>query len=167
MTTADRALRPCPDPGTPEDSRSVTDDITPIGHYPDGYPRYGDTEVDTRFEDLLGRYQFSPGEPESERMAVANAFTAVVAPENLAHADDAVETLRILCMHEEDSGLLQDLLKRYDDGGPNPDRKTVAAGLKAVAANPANSKDAIAVLEAMVDLAQRRASHLAKLGLAL
>lgn len=143
----------------------MTVDTTPVGFYPDGHPMYADTEVDARFYALLYRYRFTPGERGSERMAVADAFSAVVAPENLAHADRVVEALRALT--GPDAPLFKDLLQRYDNTGPNPDRKIIAAGLRAVAAHPTQVQEAVAVLEAMVDLAKRRAARLAAEGIGL
>lgn len=72
----------------------LSDDAIPTSCDEDGEPLYARTELDRRCDALLACYDQS--EPNPDAVLVSDAFFAITAPENLAHADEAVALLELL-----------------------------------------------------------------------
>lgn len=70
------------------------DDAIPTGVDEEGDPSYAETGLDKRYDALLQQYDNSP--PHPEFIVVSDAFFAIIAPENLAHANEAVGVLKLL-----------------------------------------------------------------------
>lgn len=99
----------------------LSDDAVPTGFDDEGEPLYADTEPDKRYEALLQGYDSDTS--NTDLVLVCDAFLAVIAPENLAHADEAVAVLELL-VHRAKRRTYYLLTKQLDaleaSGAPHP-----------------------------------------------
>lgn len=70
------------------------DSPSPVALDTESEPVYGPTALDQRLCVLVDRY--SSHQPNPDRMLVSDAFHAITASENLAHAEEAADVLREL-----------------------------------------------------------------------